>query len=180
LQKNNYLFKIIDDFCDKRELDQFYKEYCFNGKIQWRYDNGVEPSPVDSFATSLSIEELLNIPFILDTKNKVDSLVEPFNNSLARVFINGQPSGYDGVIHTDSFLGSLTALLFVNPQWETWWGGEFLLYNEEGTELLNGSTLKPNRLVIFSSHLKHRGLGPIHTINGVMRASLAFQYKKND
>ena len=175
----NHYFNIIDNFCDPIELNNFYEEYCLSGKISWKYNNAIDPLPVDAFCTSMTQEDLLSIPFLSNTKNKVQDLVSILNNECRRVFFNGHPNGFDGTIHHDmEKIGSLTALLFVNPKWEKWWGGEFLLYDKEGEELINGVTFKPNRLVIFSSHLHHRGLGPIHTALGTFRVSIAFQCEK--
>tara|TARA_S200002703_G_C3675048_1_gene207313 strand:+ start:112 stop:648 length:537 start_codon:yes stop_codon:yes gene_type:complete len=175
----SHYFKIIDNFTDSIETNNFYNEFCgAKGKICWEYGNQANKNvPIDSFCTGLSQEELLSVSFLFNTKTKIDKLLNPLNNNFDRIFANGQPNGMDGLLHDDNCLGSLTALLFVNPTWEEWWGGEFLLY--DNNELINGATLKPNRLVIFSSHLKHRGLGPTHTVPGLFRVSLAFQYKKN-
>jgi len=174
----SHYFKILDNFIDPVKTNNFYDEFCCTkAKICWVYENqSYDHYPIDAFCTGLSQEELLSIPFIFNTKTEIDKLLNPLNNEFKSIFINGHPSGMDGTIHEDNSLGSLTALLFVNPIWEEWWGGEFLLY--DNNELINGSTFKPNRLVIFSSHLKHRGLGPIHTAPGLFRVTLAFQYRK--
>tara|TARA_S200002703_G_scaffold18662_1_gene15193 strand:- start:300 stop:833 length:534 start_codon:yes stop_codon:yes gene_type:complete len=175
---NNY-FKVFDNFCNPIELNNFYKEYCLSGKISWKYNNNSGDYPVDAFCTSMAQEDLLSIPFLSQTKIKIQNLVSIFNNEFRRIIFNGQPNGFDGTIHCDyEKPGSLTALLFVNPEWEKWWGGDFLLYDKEGEELINGVTFKSNRLVLFDANLHHRGLGPIHTALGTFRVSIAFQFEK--
>lgn len=177
---SSYFYQTIDNFVEQPELDSFWENYIHNGKISLTYTNGLKEYGIDSFCTGLNQQELISIPFIEKSKIKIDTLLKTMNQDFMRVFLNAQPSGYDGMIHHDNTKGSLTALLFVNPTWENWWGGEFILFNEDGSEILNASTCKPGRLVIFSSHLKHRGIGPAHITKGVLRVSVAFQYKLNE
>tara|TARA_R100001510_G_scaffold27813_1_gene24533 strand:- start:545 stop:1084 length:540 start_codon:yes stop_codon:yes gene_type:complete len=175
---SDYFYQTIDNFVKQTELDSFWENYVHNGKISLIYTNGLKEYGIDSFCTGLTQQELMSIPFIENSKIKIDTLIKTMKQQFVRIFINAQSSGYDGMIHHDNIKDSLTALLFVNPTWENWWGGEFILYNEDGSEILNASTCKPGRLVIFSSHLKHRGIGPAQITKGVLRVSIAFQYQK--
>jgi len=174
----NHIFQKIDGFTDFDEMEDFYKNYLFSGKVLWKFkQEGSGGLGIDSFGTGLTQEELLSIPFLKNTKEKLEKILIHNNNYFDRILINGQATGQDGSLHVDNSEGSLTALLFCNPRWTNWYGGEFLLYDGEGKEIIDASSLIPNRLIIFSSHLPHRGIGPIHVANGIFRTTVAFQFK---
>ena len=175
------MYEIRDAFETVENCRNFYDEYCHKGKIFWSYDNFSQDGlPVDSFKSSLTTDELLKIDFIRLNKEKIDSIMHPKGNILKSIFVNGQFSGYDGTMHTDhNNPKSFTCMLFVNPEWDKMYGGEFLLYTETGDEIVGGSTIKPGRLVVFPAHMKHRGLGPFR-LSALLRVSVAFQYKYED
>jgi hypothetical protein len=174
----NHIFQTIDNFTNFEDMSLFHKIYCEEGAINWRYKNtGLSKKyGIDSFCAGLPEETIKTIPFIKSTQEKIEKIMISFNNKLQKIHFNGHSPGQDGTLHTDHNKGSLTALLFTNPEWINWWGGEFLLYDSKGEEVIDACSYKPNRLVIFSSHLPHRGIGPIHTLNGVFRVSVAFQF----
>ena len=172
------MLEIKNTFETTQNCADFYEEYCHKGKIMWSYDNFSQDGyPVDSFKSSMTTEQLLEIEFIKSNKEKLDKLMSERNNVLKSIFVNGQFSGYDGTMHTDhEDHRSYTCILFVNPEWQKLWGGEFLLYDATGEELVGGSTIKPGRLVIFPANMQHRGLGPFR-LSALLRVSVAFQYK---
>jgi len=46
----------------------------------------------------------------------------------------------------------MNALIYLNPGWEEGWGGEFGLYNQDGSQLIKKVAPIFNRLVVFDSH----------------------------
>lgn len=61
----------------------------------------------------------------------------------------------DGNYHDATGLNRrLNALLYLNPNWEPSWGGEFGVYDEKGEVCLKKVAPLFNRLVIFDSHDK--------------------------
>ena len=61
----------------------------------------------------------------------------------------------DGNYHDASGLNRrINVILYLNPGWEEGWGGEFGLYNEDGTRLVKKIEPLFNRLVIFDTHDK--------------------------
>jgi len=83
------------------------------------------------------------------------------NCYLKRISVNLQHSGCDGTLHLDSFdPGYRTIMLFINPEWKPEWGGQFQLFSEDKSTLLEEYDYVPGRVISFPSNLPHRGLGP--------------------
>ncbi|MEH6445868.1 MAG: 2OG-Fe(II) oxygenase [Oceanospirillaceae bacterium] len=59
----------------------------------------------------------------------------------------------DGNYHDATGLNRrMNAIIYLNPGWDESWGGEFGLYNHDGTELIKKVAPIFNRLVVFDSH----------------------------
>lgn len=86
------------------------------------------------------------------------------NVYLKRIDVNLQHSGCDGSLHIDSEgptdKSGHTIMVMPNPVWKDEWGGKFQIFNEDNTEMLEEYDYVPGRIIIFPSHLPHRGLGP--------------------
>ena len=63
-------------------------------------------------------------------------------------------------------------MVFPNPTWEKEWGGKFQIFAENGTDMLEEHEYVPGRIIVFPSHLPHRGLGS--TEPHVYRYSIVF------
>jgi len=169
------MYNVLDNFVNEKDLKSFYNDYCLNGKIEWAYNNRANHNyPIDSFSSNKNTNELVKIPFIKNCLDRINPIVQKFNNTIDRIFVNGLPSGCDGFEHTDR--EGLTAILMINPVWKKEWGGEFLCYNDNN-EIIYASTYKPGRLIIFDGKKPHRGLGP-NKFFDVLRVTIAFQCLK--
>jgi len=85
----------------------------------------------------------------------------------------------DGNYHDATGLNRrMNALIYLNPGWEESWGGEFGVYNEDGSKLLKKVPPLFNRLVVFDSHdYSFHGLpDPISFPEGVNRKSIILYY----
>ena len=95
---------------------------------------------------------------------------------LSRIDINLQHSGCDGTLHIDSNgpqdWDSKTIMVFPNPTWKQEWGGKFQIFAENGIDMLEEHEYVPGRIIVFPSHLPHRGLGP--TEPHIYRYSIVF------
>ncbi len=59
----------------------------------------------------------------------------------------------DGNYHDATGLNRrMNALIYLNPRWEESWGGEFGLYNNDGSEVVKKIAPIFNRLIVFDSH----------------------------
>ena len=85
----------------------------------------------------------------------------------------------DGNYHDATGLNRrMNALIYLNPGWEESWGGEFGLYNNDGSELVKKVPPVFNRLVVFDSHdHSYHGLpDPISFPEGCDRKSIILYY----
>ena len=85
----------------------------------------------------------------------------------------------DGNYHDASGLNRrVNVILYLNPGWEKGWGGEFGLYNENGTKLIKKIDPVFNRLVIFDTHDKsfHGLPDPLNFPKGKNRKSIILYY----
>lgn len=79
---------------------------------------------------------------------------------LNAISLNVQTFGQDGTLHTDSSREmDQTILWMMNPEWESSWGGNFQLADQNGN-IIREYDFLPGRLIIFPSNIPHRGLAP--------------------
>lgn len=79
---------------------------------------------------------------------------------IGRIHVNSIPHGDMQNIHEDGWPGtSLTALYFVNADWQATWQGELILCDPLG-ESMYAIDPRPGRLVLFPGEIPHRGGAP--------------------
>lgn len=89
----------------------------------------------------------------------------------------------DGNYHDATGLNRrLNAILYLNPNWQDSWGGEFGLYDENADKCLKKVAPLFNRLVIFDSHDKsfHGLPNPLNFPEGEERKSIILYYYTKD
>lgn len=85
----------------------------------------------------------------------------------------------DGNYHDATGLSRrLNAILYLNPDWQPEWGGEFGIYDSKGEHCIKKVPPTFNRLVIFDSHdFSFHGLpDPVNFPEGVPRRSIILYY----
>ncbi len=96
-------------------------------------------------------------------------------HSLMRAFVIGFHHGCEGYGHMDNVdpedQGAVTngltlanyrsTIIFAFNEWETKWGGEMLIFNREGTDLIMAVEPKPFRVLSFPGLLPHKPNGPV-------------------
>ena len=92
-----------------------------------------------------------------------------------RIYANGQSAGQSGNPHTDD--GDYTFLYYPNPIWEMDWGGH-LIFSEDNKEPTKIVGYKPNRAIMFPSHITHYADGTHRYYTG-FRVSLAYKFIKS-
>lgn len=76
--------------------------------------------------------------------------------ALARCYANAMPGGVEGGLHLDSNVEThLTSIYYPHPEWNPNWGGETLMFNETGDEIVAAIYPRPNRLVVFAGTIPH-------------------------
>jgi len=89
----------------------------------------------------------------------------------------------DGNYHDATGLNRrLNALVYLNPNWKSGWGGEFGIYDEKGEKCLKEVAPLFNRLVIFDSHDKsfHGLPAPLNFPKDELRRSIILYYYTKD
>tara|TARA_X000000368_G_C22722500_1_gene575951 strand:+ start:54 stop:629 length:576 start_codon:yes stop_codon:yes gene_type:complete len=183
--------EIYDDVFDPEYLYQLYD--VFESNINWKANNIAnrytypygKTGSHKLFGKSIFLRSGLNnieycdnenfknfydlYTYVCETK-KVD------HNSflLKRVHVNLQHSGCDGTLHIDGGLKDISIMVFPNPVWEKDWGGKFQIFSENGEDLLEEHDYVPGRIIVFPSHLPHRGLGANIEYPFVYRYSIVF------
>jgi SM-20-related protein len=75
---------------------------------------------------------------------------------LSRCYANAMAGGVEGGLHLDSNIEShRTAIYYPHPAWHPNFGGETLLFNAAGDEIVAAIYPKPNRLAIFAGTIPH-------------------------
>jgi hypothetical protein len=85
----------------------------------------------------------------------------------------------DGNYHDATGLNRrLNAIVYLNPGWQSGWGGEFGIYDSEGEVCLKKVPPLHNRLVVFDSHdFSYHGLpDPVAFPEGTSRKSIILYY----
>ena len=94
---------------------------------------------------------------------------------LVRIYANGQTPFQSNEFHIDFDEDDIwTFVLFTTPFWNTNWGGELIIRNEQ---IKNYSYIPyfPNRRVLLPCNWSHRAEAPNAFTDG-LRTSLAFSY----
>lgn len=89
----------------------------------------------------------------------------------------------DGNYHDATGLNRrLNAIVYLNPNWQPGWGGEFGIYDENGEICLKEVAPLFNRLVIFDSHDKsfHGLPAPLNFPEDELRRSILLYYYTKD
>lgn len=85
----------------------------------------------------------------------------------------------DGNYHDATGLNRrMNAIIYLNPNWQEGWGGEFGIYDENGEKCLKKVAPLFNRLVVFDTHDKsfHGLPDPISFPEGEVRRSIILYY----
>ena len=69
-------------------------------------------------------------------------------------------------------------MYYVNPDWETNWGGETVFYNDAQTDILKSVMPKPGRFVVFNASIPHRSSPPTSLFRG-LRTAISFKLIQN-
>jgi SM-20-related protein len=95
-------------------------------------------------------------------------------HSLMRAFVIGFHHGCEGYAHIDNvdpedhgavgrglnLTNYRSTIIFAFDEWEASWGGEMLIFDREGKELIMAVTPKPFRVLSFPGLLPHKPNGP--------------------
>jgi hypothetical protein len=120
-----------------------------------------------------SLSEVFNIPkLVADSYFTGGGLNVTRRGGLLDVHVDGNYHDATGLYRR------MNALIYLNPGWKEEWGGEFGLYNQDGSRLIKKVAPIFNRLVVFDSHdYSFHGLPePINFPEDTNRKSIILYY----
>ena len=95
--------------------------------------------------------------------------------ALSRCYANGMSGGVEGGLHLDSNVEThLTSIYYPHPVWSPNFGGETLLFNAAGDEIVAAIYPKPNRLAVFAGTIPHVAR-PMSRRRSELRITLMFK-----
>ena len=79
----------------------------------------------------------------------------PKGTKILRFYFNAHTFGTDGWPHTDTDRDNeQTVILYLTPKWDPGWGGETVIFNQNG-DVSHAVLPRPNRIISFPSDLVH-------------------------
>jgi hypothetical protein len=146
-------------------------------KTPWVFGHRSYENSIPFFCQNISTDYIFLEPFYTLCR-KVKSLIEvDINQELYPIWIktNGQVFGQDGAFHKDlTEDGFYTFVFFPMPTWDTSWGGEFIVFDDNSKEYTYSPPL-PNTGIFFPSNFDHVGAGPKREFKGI-RVSVALNF----
>jgi SM-20-related protein len=95
--------------------------------------------------------------------------------ALSRCYANAMAGGVEGGLHLDSNVEThLTSIYYPHPVWSPNFGGETLLFNTAGDEIVAAIYPKPNRLAVFAGTIPHVAR-PMSRRRSELRITLMFK-----
>ena len=184
---NEFANSLLDNFpeIDSRDLWEFSNDPEIEVKMRskWQSEFDIPDTIVDAI-------RILNSSLFLKAISKkfdIPKLMpDPyFTGGGLNVTISGGllDIHVDGNYHDASGLNRrINSILYLNPDWEDGWGGEFGLYNETGDKLIKKIAPIHNRLVVFDTNDKsfHGLPDPLNFPEGQSRKSIILYYYTKD
>ena len=112
-------------------------------------------------------------PVFFDIFERIENILNS-RYLLNAIFINLQHSGCNGNSHIDGMENQQTIMVMSNAEWDNKWGGQFQMLNNDGS-VTEEHDYVPGRLIIFPSHIPHRGLGPSKEYPYIYRHTVVFR-----
>lgn len=186
---------IIDDFLPERLIKTALSEFPPLTDECWEHSNdpGIEVKSRTTWKSEFDVPDgLIDIIRILNSSPILKAMSELLSipKLMPDPYFSGgglnvsQTGGHldvhvDGNYHDASGMHRrVNLLIYLNPNWEEAWGGEFGIYSEDGSKLVKAIPPLLNRCVIFDTHDKsYHGLpNPIEFPKESPRKSIILYY----
>lgn len=128
------------------------------------------------WAFNMPLDKTTHFPLVHKTNEVVNALFDE-KYQIYRCYCNVASHGDMLYPHTDCMPNAkeMTALWFIQDEWDYAWGGETLFYNNDKDAEVVVSP-KPGRLVIFDGAIEHAGNAP-HKVCTKPRYTFALKYE---
>jgi Rps23 Pro-64 3,4-dihydroxylase Tpa1-like proline 4-hydroxylase len=190
-----YKHLIVDDFFDDELVSACLKNFPDTSDCSWEFsnDNDIEIKYRSNWQSEFDIPDgIVDAVRILNSSEFLHCIAEVFDirKLMPDPYFTGgglnitRKGGLldvhvDGNYHDASGLNRrMNALVYLNPNWEASWGGEFGLYDSTGEVCLKKVEPIFNRLLVFDSHDKswHGLPDPIEFPDDSPRRSIILYY----
>jgi len=154
--RSNRKIYIFDDLFEYPWREQAH-QFCLNShyKLGWHDSRILERSQDRYLHCILSQEDLAAFGIVNQlSETSDDRLKELLNGKTARLAnISLSTATETYYPHFDDT--KLTLLYYVNIEWNHYWGGETMFYEDPGTEIAYASNFVPGRLILFDGKIPH-------------------------
>jgi SM-20-related protein len=147
---------VIDQALPARQLARSYRELAEAPYFRGEFDS-LSTTNIRQFSTTLSLSGNEGNPLIGSVDAQVARLFPDEKLRKQRIYCNCVVYGDMVFSHRDCEPDQtdITALLYLNRNWEKDWGGETLFFDESG-EVARAVLPRPGRLCIFRGAIEHR------------------------
>jgi Rps23 Pro-64 3,4-dihydroxylase Tpa1-like proline 4-hydroxylase len=183
---------IIDDFLNKKFVEEIYNEFPENYDDWHIYNNPIEVklayNKIDNLGYNLqNIFKILSSDNSINLFSKLSNINDLENDpTLHGAGLHSHPRNGRLGLHLDyekhpiliNKQRKLNIILYLSKNWKEEWNGETQLWNSDVTKCIVKSQVKFNRAVIFNTNeLSWHGVPEkINCPLGIYRKSLAFYY----
>lgn len=167
---------VIDDLLPQAEIEEFHAR-CEGAGFRRVESDSPSTAHIRTFSTDLTIGDIHGIPLFRAIEDAVRRFFAGEDLTPYRTYVNLTVNGDVTFPHRDCDPGQsdVTALYYVNPAWETAWGGETIFFNDFGDSVF-AVTPRPGRLALFRGAIEHRTGVPTR-VCFASRYSLARKYR---
>ena len=195
LETEPFKYVVIDDFLSPRLAKDAMTSFPPLSDPSWEHSNdrGIEVKSRTTWKSEFDIpEHIIDVVRIANSSIFLQAMSELFDipKLMPDPYFSGgglnvsEKNGHldvhvDGNYHDASGLNRrMNLLIYLNPNWEESWGGEFGIYSEDSSTLVRSVPPIFNRCVIFDSHDKsfHGLPNPINFPNDDPRRSIILYY----
>jgi Rps23 Pro-64 3,4-dihydroxylase Tpa1-like proline 4-hydroxylase len=167
---------VFDDLVDKKINDEIHTALT---KAPFTRSEVARPETAAyrHWAYNMPLEKAQHLPIAQKAQEAIDSLFET-RYRMYRCYCNVASFGDMLFTHTDCQPNAqeMTALWFIQKEWNHEWGGETLFYDNNNDAAFVASP-KPGRLVIFDGAILHAGRPP-NRICTEPRYTFAMKFEK--
>lgn len=172
---------MIEEYYDFFDIDEYRYIYSVATSNNWQFghfSNRFDPVEAKKkfWTMELDSDSMFTGP-LFDKIKKVTNR----DYLLKRVYANGQTFGLDGSWHRDIITDDLdmhetsfTFLYYINPEWDTIWGGETVFAMED--QKLVSYLPTPNKAILFPAKLFHYAKSPSRDFYD-LRMTLVYKLK---
>jgi hypothetical protein len=199
LETSPFKYVVIDDFLSDQLANDAMASFPPLTDASWEHskDQGIEVKSRTTWKSEFDIpEHIIDVVRIANSSLLLSAMSDLFGipKLMPDPYFSGgglnvsEKNGHldvhvDGNYHDASGLNRrMNLLIYLNPNWEENWGGEFGIYSEDGRTLVRSVAPIFNRCVIFDSHDKsfHGLPNPINfPINDPRRSIILYYYTKD-